>query len=129
MLPDFCLRLALGMLACLLLLAPIASAGPRPLVSPRFYRTHFLTALALICLALLFAHDHADRPLLTALGAALALAFAGSISWSLEGSPGGPALIVLAIGALLVALGLRGTMRAEALAGRVTSAALLGAAL
>ena len=30
------------------------ASSPRPLVNPRFYRTHFLTVLALTCLALLF---------------------------------------------------------------------------
>src|SRR5438445_13660333 len=104
MLADFCLRLALGMLACLLLLAPTSSAGPRPLVNPRFYRTHFLTALALTCLALLFEYDSAAWPGLAALGVALALAFFGSVSWSLEGAPGGAALIVLTVAALLAAL-------------------------
>ncbi len=40
MLAVFCLRLAAGMIACLLLL-------PSAVVNPRFFRTHFLTALAL----------------------------------------------------------------------------------
>ena len=48
---DFCLRLALGMMACLLLLSPAASARPapsqRPLAPPSFFRTHFLVVLAL----------------------------------------------------------------------------------
>jgi hypothetical protein len=132
MLAVFCLRLALGVLACLFLLAPIAAAGPRPLVNPRFYRTHFLTALGLTCLALLFAYDSAAWPVLTALGLALAFAFSGSVSWSLEGAPGGPALIVLTVAALFAGLVLEwahSTAPALALLAALTSAAFLGSAL
>ena len=47
MLAVFCLRLAAGMIGCLFLLPPT-------LINPRFFRTHFLTALALSCEALLW---------------------------------------------------------------------------
>src|ERR671937_331910 len=57
LLAVFCLRLACGMLACLLLL-------PRALIGPRFYRTHFLTALGLTTLATLFLREAAPGPLL-----------------------------------------------------------------
>ncbi len=133
MLALFCLRLAAGLLACLLLLSPSSAAGPRPLVSPRFYRTHFLTVLALACAALLLLRDSASWPVLAALGAALGLAFLGSLSWSLEGAPGGTALLVLALLALLAGLALHETAPpaspARALLGGLTSAAYLGAAL
>jgi hypothetical protein len=134
MLPVFCLRLAAGMIACLLLLSPGAAAGPRPVVNPRFFRTQFLTALGLACLALLFART-AGWPVVAAAGAALALCFAGSASWSLEGAPGGRALIVLALLALLAGLVLLepadvpGRPAALAVLGGLTSAGLLGSAL
>jgi hypothetical protein len=135
MLPLFCLRLAVGMLACLLLLSPAASAGDRPLVNPRFYRTHFLTALALAGLALLLLRDSAGWPLLVLVGLGAALALAGSLSWALEGAPAGRALIVLTtlvLGAGLCLVELAGAGArppAAVLAGSLTSAALLGAAL
>jgi hypothetical protein len=134
MLPVFCLRLAAGMMACLLLLSPGPGKAGRPLVNPRFYRTHCLTALGLACVALLFEYDSATWPVLAAAGAALALAFLGSVAWSLEGAPGGRALFVLTLFALLAGLALRETApaagpTAAALAGGLTSAALLGAAL
>ena len=44
MLAAFCLRLALGLLAGLLLLSPKQ-------LHPRFFRTHFLTALGLMAVA------------------------------------------------------------------------------
>ena len=135
MLPVFCVRLAAGMTACLLLLWPRASAGERPPVNPRFFRTHFLTALGLACLALLFARSTAGWPVLALLGAGSALCFAGSVSWSLEGAPGGPALIVLTLLALLSALvllepaGLPDRPAALAVVGGLTSAGLLGSAV
>src|SRR5260370_946523 len=111
------------MMACLLVLSP--GTERRPLVNPRFYRTHFLTALGLTCLALFQVHD-ASWPVVTALGAGLALAFLGSVAWSLEGSPGGWALILLTTLALGVGLCLLEAGTAlPALLGGLTSAALL----
>jgi hypothetical protein len=132
MLPVFCLRLATGMMACLLVLSP--GREGRPLVNPRFYRTHFLTALGLACAALLLVRDTGSCAVLCAAGAGLALAFLGSVSWSLEGAPGGRALIVLTTLALGVGLGLlevgaAPTSAGLALVGGLTSAALLGASL
>ncbi|HTU92153.1 MAG TPA: hypothetical protein VMF69_18875, partial [Gemmataceae bacterium] len=88
MLAVFALRLAAGMMGCLLLL-------PTTIVNPRFFRTHFLTAFALAGLSLACVRDSADWPLLTWLGASLVLAFVGSIVWGLEGAPGGRTFIVL----------------------------------
>jgi hypothetical protein len=134
MLALFCLRLAAGMLACLVLLSPGSAAG-RPLVNPNYFRTHFLTALALAGLGLFFARAGATWQLYAALGTGLALAFLGSLIWSLEGAPAGSALTVLCTAALAAGLGLlecasaRAEAPALALVGGFTSAALLGAAL
>lgn len=128
MLASFCLRVACGMIACLLLF-------PTALVNPRFYRTHFLTALGFACGALLLEREAGDTFLLTALGIGMALAFLGSFVWSLEGAPGGGTLIVLTTGALgtalaRIALAQAGSRApAEALLGSFTSAAVLGSAL
>jgi hypothetical protein len=128
MLAVFSLRLAAGMVGCLLLLPPT-------LINPRFFRTHFLTALALACLALLWVRDTAEWPLLTLLGVAMGLAFVGSLVWGLEGAPGGRALIVLTTLTLAAGLGWmewttpdRAAL-APLLLGDLTSAALLGSAL
>ncbi len=128
MLAVFALRLAAGMIACLLLL-------PAAVINPRFFRTHFLTVLALAGLSLALVRDSADATLLTLLGAALALAFVGSMVWGLEGAPGGRAFIVLTTLALsggLVWLEAATADRASLLPlllGDATSAALLGSAL
>ena len=50
MLAIFCLRLALGLIAALLLLSPAQ-------VNPRFFRTHFLTTLGLTAVATAFFVD------------------------------------------------------------------------
>jgi hypothetical protein len=124
----FALRLAAGMIGCLLLL-------PSTLINPRFFRTHFLTALALDGLALACVRDSAAAPLLIWLGSALVLAFVGSMVWGLEGAPGGRLFIVLTTLALtggLAWLEMATTDRASLLPqllGDATSAVLLGSAL
>jgi len=127
MLAVFALRLAAGMIGCLLLLPPA-------LLNPRFFRTHFLTALALAGLALLCVRDSAGWPLLTLLGVALPLAFAGSLVWGLEGAPGGRALMMLTTLMLASALAWVEMSNPEQplarlLLGDLTSAAVLGSAL
>jgi len=128
MLAVFGLRLAVGMLACLLLLTPSQ-------IQPRFYRTHFLTVLGLATLALVFVWETATGWTGPLLLAGVALAFAGSVVWFLEDAPGGQSLIVLTTLALACSLGLIETARDPSLApslvllGSLTSAALLGAAL
>jgi hypothetical protein len=140
MLIDFCLRLAAGMTACLLLLSPGLTARPaagrKPLVNPAFFRTHFLVVLALACGALLFARSTAPWPLIALLGSAMLLACLGSVTWSLEHSPGAVALIVLTTAVLLAGLWMResatlaeGRSLTEALAGAFSSSAVLGAAI
>jgi hypothetical protein len=131
MLPLFCLRLALGLLAALLLLRPAQ-------INPRFYRTHFLTVLGLACLALVLILTTSERSPPLALYLGLVLAALGSMAWSIEGAPGGRTLIVLtllATGAALMPGGVvdrSSVKQAEpwwwSLADDVTTAALLGAA-
>jgi hypothetical protein len=140
MLIDFCLRLALGMTACLLLLSPLRTARPTPsrkaLANPAFFRTQFLTVLGLACAAFLYALRTATWPLLAALAAAMLLACLASVAWSLERSPGGVAAIVLTAAVLSAGLVLReraallerGSL-AGALAGAFSSSALMGAAV
>jgi hypothetical protein len=135
MLVVFALRLAAGMMACLLLL-------PAAVINPRFFRTHFLTAFALAGLSLAFVRDSADWPLLTLLGSALVLALAGSMLWGFERAPGGRTFIVLTTLALAGALAWQsGVANGESLSlathhspvatrlGDATSAALLGSVL
>src|SRR5579871_2728045 len=128
MLAIFALRLALGMIACLLLL-------PVSILNPRFYRTHFLTALALAGVALVWVRDSAGWPLLSLLSVAMVLAFVGSLVWGLEGAPGGRVFIVLTALSLaggLIALELSTDEHPPflpLLLGDVTSSAVLGSAL
>jgi hypothetical protein len=124
LLVTFCLRLACGLLGCLLLIPST--------VSYRFFRAHLLTALALLTGAAVFLREDADLWLGLALAAGILLAFAGSVAWSVEGHPGGRLLIALDLLAAAAVLGLMeraGTgpvwLRATE---DVTSAALLGTA-
>lgn len=137
MLAIFCLRLACGLIAALLLLSPAQ-------VNPRFYRTHFLTALGLSAAAALLLWDTANPELWWALGPGIGLALLGSIVWLLEGAPAGRLLIPLTALALALALaladlgrpapaetsafGLEETGAGWRLADDFSSAALLGAA-
>jgi hypothetical protein len=139
MLAVFCLRLAVGLLACLLLLSPDtgpAAAADRSLrVGARFWRTHFLTALGLTCLAALFVRDSAPLALEGLLLGGMVLAVAGSVSWALEGAPGGRTLVVLTAAILaggLVWLEMLSDSEISLptrLVGDATSAFLLGATL
>jgi hypothetical protein len=128
MLSVFCLRLACGMVACLLLLSPRT-------VAPSFFRTHFLTALGLSCLAIAFEWTATSWLLIGLLLGAMVLAFAGSVVWSLEGAPRGRSVIVfttLAFATLLVVVSTPSFgygLSAEVLASNLTSAALLGTAM
>src|SRR5260370_25356459 len=96
MLALFCLRLALGLVAALLLLRPAQ-------INPRFYRVHFLTAMGLGAVALVLFRD-TPWPLRATLAGALVLAFLGSAAWSVEGTPGGKSLIALTLLALAASL-------------------------
>jgi hypothetical protein len=126
MLAVFCLRLAAGLIGALLLLSPAQ-------VNPRFFRTHFLTALGLVAVAAFFLLEAADAWLWAALGSAMLLAFAGSVVWHLERAPGGRVVILLDV-PLLIATLLRATrethgrLDAWLVADDLASAALLGTA-
>src|SRR5712691_7504484 len=127
MVAFFCLRLACGLIAALLLLSPAQ-------VNPRFFRVHFFTGLGLTAVALVFLRDETGPTLWLALGGALGLTFLGSVVWHLEGAPGGRALIFLSVPVLASALlivGQAGNAGREALwlyADDLASAALLGTA-
>jgi len=132
LLADFCLRLTLGMAAALVLL-------PTSEVAPRFYRTQFLVILGLataagFCMCLVHvelrrAEGWTDCMILPGVmvGIALVTSCIGSVTYNLEGAPGGRIFIGLTILALLIA-----TIQAD-LHSRwfdtLTSAALLGAAM
>jgi hypothetical protein len=126
MLAVFCVRLAAGMAACLLLLSPASSARPapgtQPLANPNFFRTHLLTVLGFAVLALLVNAENSPALIALLVTAAFA-ATAGSVSWSLERSPGGVTLIVLTVAALVGALVL---LEPQSLLAGVSSAFLLG---
>lgn len=127
MLSLFCLRLAGGMLAALLLASPAQ-------LNPRFFRTHFLTALGLTTVPALFTWQEGDTWTLLVLGVGMGLAFLGSLVWSLEGAPAGRTLVVLTTATLLGGLALVSraihpdTAWGLLLTNECTSAALLGAA-
>src|SRR5262245_50206545 len=136
---DFCLRLAAGLVTCLLLLSPAATARPavgqRPLANPVYFRTQFLVALGLACGASFWLYGESLWLQLTLALVAAALCLAGSVSWALGRSPGGVTLLVLAALTLTAAVGLR-EWQAEPppatgwrLAEGLSSALLLGAAL
>ncbi len=128
MLAVFCLRLAVGMIATLLLLSPSQ-------IQPRYYRVHFLIAFGLTATALFdpgIAVDFQVRGF-SILG--LVLAFAGSFSWSLEQTPFGRTLIVatgVCLAATLLSLEISSQPTppiAWVLLGDVASAAVLGTTL
>lgn len=127
MLALFCLRLAWGLLAALLLLSPAQ-------VNPRFYRVHFLTALGLTAAATAVLWETAGPWLGVVLTGALVLGFVGSVVWSLEGAPAGRAVIVASVLGLTVALGIAGELGLPEgapgwlLVSDLTSAAVLGTA-
>jgi hypothetical protein len=97
MLALFCLRLASGLLAALLLLRPAE-------VNPRFFRVQFLTALGLMVVAAFFLREGADLYLWLTLGAGMGLCFLGSLVWSLDRAPGGVFFILGAVAASVTAL-------------------------
>ena len=99
MLATFCLRLACGLAASLLLL----TSTP---INPRFFRSHFLIILGLTAAGALLLGETAGRLLWASLFAAMAAAFLGSLAWSLEGAPGGKLLIGITPVALVLVLGL-----------------------
>jgi hypothetical protein len=140
MLATFCVRLALGLVACLLLL-------PARQLHPRFFRTHFLTALGLLVVATLTAWPEVGGWPRGLLAAGTALTLLGALSWTLAPAPGGRAIVVLTAATLVAALmhmtpppawtlgtpdsahALPESPPALLLADHLTSAALLGSAM
>jgi hypothetical protein len=97
MLATFCLRLAFGLAASLLLFRTRE-------VNPRFYRIHFTTILALLVATTIVDGSDASGISRFLLLAAIALAFISSIIWSLPGTPGGIVLAILTVFACAGAL-------------------------
>jgi hypothetical protein len=128
LLSAFALRLAAGMIACLLVLSPSQ-------VNPRYFRTHFLTALGLGVVAYLFLPWGASWVLQGLMIAAMVVALCGSVSFGLENAPGGKVFAWLDAVLLFAALVWQSLVGAPdvagpwAVAGDVTSALLLGAAM
>jgi hypothetical protein len=121
MLATFCARVALGLVACLLLLLPRQ-------LHPRFFRTQFLTSLGLLVVATLTAWSEATPLSRTLLASATVLALLGALSWTLEPPPGGRSLVVAVTAALVAAFVTLSDSPSE-LADHLTSAALLGTSL
>jgi hypothetical protein len=123
LLPDFAVRLAAG-LAGLLLLTPWR------VVPPAFFRTHCLVILGLLVLAALFLGTGGAAFGLAVGGAVLA--YVASIGWGLGlrriGAPATLGVLVLTV-ALLLWPSQLATLRGLMLAGRLTSAFLLGSTL
>src|SRR5581483_7802442 len=94
----FLLRVSAGMIGCLLLLSSSS-------VNPRYFRTHFLSALALAGVTWIFIPSQdVSWTMRLLLLAAMVVAFLGSITYSLENAPGGRVLAVLETGLLAAAL-------------------------
>jgi hypothetical protein len=91
MLAIFSLRLALGMLGSLFLLSPSQ-------MHPRFFRTHFLTALGLFVLALFLKWD--DQIARTVLICFVITAFVGSLAWVFEQTKAGWLVLTVTVAAL-----------------------------
>src|SRR5262245_63618205 len=99
MVAAFCLRLAWGLLASLVVL-------PAAVVPPRFYRVQFLTALFLLAVATFFLNEAAEWQLWLALAVGMLTCLAGSIVWHLRDAPWGKTLVGFALLALTVVLSL-----------------------
>jgi hypothetical protein len=82
MLALFCLRLASGLAAAMLLL-PVGQTNPR------FCRAHFLTMLGLTVGAAAFLWHGAGTAVCASLVASMVLTFLGSVIWSVDRAPGG----------------------------------------
>ena len=127
MIAIFCLRLAFGLIAALLVLAPSQ-------VPPRFFRVQYLTALGLLAVSGFFLYDLATWPVWLLLGGAMTVAFTGSIIWHINNNPGQAVILFLAVATLLGMLIVGGnTIRGDrsnswSVVDDLTSAGVLGAA-
>jgi hypothetical protein len=97
MLAIFCARVALGLILSLMALAPQR-------LHPRFFRTHFLTALGFLVVATLAAWPDVGPWPRSLLAAATALSLLGAVSWTLDPAPGGRTLLLATEAVLLIAL-------------------------
>jgi hypothetical protein len=144
MLTTFCLRLACGMIGCLLLLSSTE-------VNPRFYRTQYLVALGLVSVAAIAAPSGMGRPIDEALSMVTiwftlrtifvpvaVLCCLGFFSWSIDGNPGsrfiGIACVAILVMPLLLIAAVSVKQRqsldfAVMGIGELASAALLGTAV
>ncbi len=145
MLTTFCLRLACGMIGSLLLFSSNE-------LNPRFYRTHYLVALGLVCLAGIgWSSEGMDLTgkslsLITFLFVARqvililagVLCCVGSVIWSVERNPSHRVVGIASALVLLAANGIQEAWTAKevfsldsiiAIFGNLTSAALLGTAV
>jgi len=139
MLTTFCLRLACGMIGSLALLSSKE-------VNPRFFRTHYLVALGLVCLAAIAMPFGDTSPMIAIwfglrvviLPIAAIICCLGSFSWWIEGNPGSRIIGISCDILLIMALGFQTGLSVERLAsadfavmlaGELTSAALLGTAV
>ena len=89
MIVTFCLRLAFGMIAPLVVL-------PVSVVPPRFFRVQFLATLGLMVVVGLFLGELGDLPLWIAYAVSVAALLGGSIVWHTEEAPLGRLLFVVA---------------------------------
>src|SRR5262249_22360881 len=103
MLAAFSLRLALGMVAALLVLTPAQ-------VNPRFFRAHFQIALGIALAALLFAHLGSFQSVWLTVSVVVGMVLApfASVVYAFEGAPGGRTLTVLTATAFAAGLALLG---------------------
>jgi hypothetical protein len=99
MVATFCLRLAFGMIAPLLLL------DPRP-IPPRFFRVQYLAALGLVTIAGIFFPADLTRVALLLLLFICSgfLCLAGSVIWHVDDAPGGKPMNCAATASLAITL-------------------------
>ena len=132
MLTDFLVRLSAGMAFMLLLLSPGYTAQPSPtrklVANASFFRTQLLVILGLALGAALWLWPEGKAEMLACLLGGAFCAGLGSVTWSLERSPGAVMLLVLTAMMLGGALWLREGAWGR-LAGGVSSALLLGSAM
>jgi len=128
MLTIFCLCLAWGMIASLLIL-------PAAQVHPRFFRVQYLIALGLLATLVFFPSGqmHPKNALVFWLGAVICCIF-GSIVWSLDKAPYADLMPWATMIFLTLAIGNTSAIRhsddkAMALTNAFTSAALLGSSM
>src|SRR5262245_1815101 len=126
MVTTFCLRLACGLVASLVVLSPAQ-------VPPKFYRVQFLTALGLLATAAFFRPASSDVWRLAALVGGMAICLFGSIVWHLDNAPDGSfavyvAAIVLTCALALGGLSARGDGSEWMVLDDLASAAVLGSA-